>query len=97
MPIDYLKKFSLKGKTAFVVGGLGLIGTEISRALAQAGAKTVAMDVQSDKGKKLTQELTTEGFDFTFHPFDCSEIDQLDSKFSLLLEEYCYHNIFINC
>ena len=36
---DYLDKFSLAGKIALVVGGLGLIGREISKAFASAGSK----------------------------------------------------------
>ena len=31
---DYLQKFRLDGKTAFVVGGLGLIGSEVSSSFA---------------------------------------------------------------
>ncbi len=37
--IDYIKKFSLENKTAFVVGGLGLIGKEVSKAFSMAGSK----------------------------------------------------------
>jgi len=50
--IDYLKKFQLDNKTAFVVGGLGLIGREVSSAFASVGAKTVILDL---KNKQATE------------------------------------------
>ena len=54
---NYLNKFSLKNKTAFVVGGLGLIGAEISRALISAGAKVVMLDINEDKGKHWKMKI----------------------------------------
>ncbi len=42
--IEYLEKFRLDGKIAFVVGGAGLIGREVSIALASSGAKTIILE-----------------------------------------------------
>ena len=44
--INYLHKFRLDKKTAYVIGGLGLIGKEISKAYAMAGAKVIILDVK---------------------------------------------------
>ena len=46
--INYLNEFSLNNKTAFVVGGLGLIGKEVSTAYAQAGANTIVLDIKDE-------------------------------------------------
>ena len=46
---DYLKKFRLDDKTAFVVGGLGLIGSEVPRAFASVGGKTIILDLGGEK------------------------------------------------
>ena len=51
--IDYQQKFRLDNKTAFVVGGLGLIGSEITKALASAGASVISLDINCEKGKVL--------------------------------------------
>ena len=51
--IDYLNKFRIDNKTAFVIGGLGLIGKEISRAYAMGGAKVVILDIKKKEGKIL--------------------------------------------
>ena len=56
--IDYLKKFSLEDKTAYVAGGAGLIGTEVSKALAAAGAKTVIVDTNDEKANSVKNEIT---------------------------------------
>ena len=94
---NYLNKFSLKNKTAFVVGGLGLIGAEISRALISAGAKVVMLDINEDKGKALENENQDKSNRLIFRTFDCSVVDQLDNNFSILIDEYGCMDIFINC
>ena len=50
---DYLDKFSLQGKKAVVVGGLGLIGRAAVDDLAQAGARVVAADIDETKPKEF--------------------------------------------
>mgnify|MGYP000992557462 CR=1 FL=1 len=42
--ISYLNKFDLKGKLAFVVGGSGYIGSEISLALTSLNCKVIVLD-----------------------------------------------------
>ena len=49
-------KFSLKGKTAVVTGGAGLIGKPVCIGLAEAGAKTYIGDINEKKGKNLSKE-----------------------------------------
>ena len=55
---DYLQKFRLDGKTAFVVGGLGLIGSEVSSAFAMAGAKTIVLDLDNNKSHFFHRNLS---------------------------------------
>ena len=50
---NYLKKFFLNGKVAIVVGGYGLMGYEISKALNDAGAKVVILDLSENNKKKI--------------------------------------------
>jgi NAD(P)-dependent dehydrogenase (short-subunit alcohol dehydrogenase family) len=57
--------FSLKGKTAVVTGGGGVLGTDMSLALARAGANVVLWDVREDALKqsqnKIQQALGGQG------------------------------------
>ena len=44
--MKYIEKSYNINKTAFVIGGLGLIGLEASKALSDSGAKVVIIDIQ---------------------------------------------------
>ena len=95
--IDYLRKFRLDNKTAYVVGSLGLIGREVFTAVASAGAKTIALDLTSKKGELFEREFREEGFDFDFRFFDCADMDHIEKNFLELLEEFGCPDVFINC
>ena len=95
--IDYLQKFRLDKKTAFVVGGVGLIGREVSTAFATAGANTFILDIDQEKGNVIIKELSDAGVKTYFRLFDCSDTDNLESYFSGLLNETGPPDVFINC
>ena len=44
--MKYIEKSYNINKTAYVIGGLGLIGLEVSKALSDSGAKVVIIDIQ---------------------------------------------------
>ena len=95
--IDYLQKFRLDGKTALVVGGLGLIGKEVSTALAVAGAKVVVLDIDKDGGESLIQNMRESTCKISFELFDCSSMSHIEASFSdIILKQGC-PDIFINC
>ncbi|MEK7192698.1 MAG: SDR family NAD(P)-dependent oxidoreductase [Patescibacteria group bacterium] len=43
------KLFDLTGEVAIVTGGLGMLGSEFTKVLTQAGAKVVAFDIKPGK------------------------------------------------
>ena len=95
--IDYPKKFCLDKKTAFVVGGVGLIGWEVSTAFALAGADTITLDMDQEKGEVLVNELLGTGLKASFRIFDCADMKNLESSFSDVQEEFGAPDVFINC
>jgi NAD(P)-dependent dehydrogenase (short-subunit alcohol dehydrogenase family) len=95
--IDYLKKFSLDHKTAYVVGGLGLIGREVSTAFASAGAKTIVLDLENEQAAVFEEEIRRAGNKLFFRPFDCADMDRLEKNFFALLKKFGCPDIFINC
>ena len=48
---NYTEKFNLNNRNIFIIGGMGLIGKEISKACFDAGGKVIVIDF-SKKNKK---------------------------------------------
>lgn len=94
---NYLDKFCFDGQIAYVVRGMGLIGSEVSRAMSSMGAETLILDVKENEGKLLETELTREGFTGSYRDFDCSDLEQLNENFSVILDKFGWPDVFINC
>ena len=92
-----MQKFRLDNKTAFVVGGLGLIGRQVSTAFSIAGAKTIVLDLDTNKAHLFDKEMHERGYDLTCRFFDCADLKKIDKNFSDLLNENGYPDVFINC
>ena len=58
---DYLKYFSLKNKKAVVIGGSGLLGSEIIKALISASAQVINLDI---KKLKLSSKFNKYQYNF---------------------------------
>ena len=84
--INYLKKFNLESKTAFVVGGLGLIGKEVSMSLATAGAKVVMLDIDKKAAKILIRNSKEDNLNFEF--FNCSDMDLIEKNYFKINSKY---------
>lgn len=83
---NYLKKFSLKGKVAIVLGGFGLMGLEISKALSDAGAKVVILDLKEKR--KIHKS--------TFIKFDCKNYEHFEKILKLINRKIGFPEIYIN-
>lgn len=57
MKKSYIEKFSLKGKSAIVTGGTGILGSHFCRGLAEAGANVAIVDINEKGAKELAQEI----------------------------------------
>ena len=66
-----LQRFSLAGRIALVTGGAGsLFGSNLTVALAEAGATTYIGDIVTDASEKLAEGLRGEGYDVTALRYD---------------------------
>jgi NAD(P)-dependent dehydrogenase (short-subunit alcohol dehydrogenase family) len=54
-------RFDLSGRAAWVVGGAGLLGAPVCRALAEHGAHVVISDIRSERGASLAGDLKSAG------------------------------------
>jgi len=94
--IDYISKFRLDKKVAVVSGGLGLIGSEVSIALAQAGARVLVLDINSTRGKKFEEECVKNKLDIKFVNFDITDLNTYDKNITQLFNEQKSIDIWIN-
>ena len=91
----YLDKFKLNSKNAIVIGGAGLIGTEISFALYQAGATVMILDI-NEQAANLIIEKTDPGKVF-FKKLNLADVDNLEENYQSILNEVNSLDIFVNC
>lgn len=86
---EYSEILSLKNRLAFIIGGEGLIGKEITKAFSSCGAKTVILDlIKQDK----------EDTDNTsFRYFDCSDLENIEAVFENIIKQFGCPDIFVNC
>ena len=92
-----MKKFRLNNQTAFVMGGLGLIGREVTNAFASAGARTIVLDLETKKDLALDRKMSIKDYDIIFRHFDCANMELLEHNFSNLIKEFDSPTVFINC
>jgi len=57
------RRFDLSGKTAWVPGGAGLLGSAVCRALAEHGARVVIADLRPEAAEKAAEDLVRDGLD----------------------------------
>jgi NAD(P)-dependent dehydrogenase (short-subunit alcohol dehydrogenase family) len=66
-------KFDLSGKTAFVTGGAGLLGSEFSRALGEAGACVVVADIDQPAAQAVARSVSGDGVSALAVPVDVTQ------------------------
>lgn len=92
----YPDKFLLTGKVAFITGGVGFLGVEVTKAFAEAKARVVVLDVDEDKGQKLIRELTDKGFKVEFERFDITELTDIEKSIDNLFLKYGRIDVWVN-
>ncbi|MBU1121396.1 MAG: SDR family oxidoreductase [Candidatus Omnitrophica bacterium] len=91
-----MEKFLLNGKVAFVTGGAGLIGSEISKALAGVNAHTVLLDIDREKGALLEKDISCAGYKANYEYFDIAKIEETGENIRKLIKKYNGIDIWIN-
>ena len=93
MKKNYLGKFNLQNKKVFVVGGSGLLGSEITELLLENSATVVNLDLSNKKNILTKKKLSKNYF---YQKFDISDIENLDKNIDLLIKKFGCPNVFIN-
>lgn len=89
--------FSLQGKTVFITGGAGHLGTAMCEALAELGANIVIGSRDQKKGEVIANRLSGE-FDIKASgvALDITDPESLDSALQFIEKEYGRLDVLIN-
>lgn len=86
----------LTGQTAWVSGGASGIGEAIVRLFAAQGAHVSFVDVQTERGKHLEEELTSGGGQVRFVPCDVSQSEQIQASIEQTVSIFGSLQIVVN-
>lgn len=91
-----LDKFNLKEKVAVVTGGVGLLGTEFCKTLAEAGASVVVVDLNGDAANKVANELVQSGYKAIGVATDITKPDSVNSMVASTLSAFGRIDVLVN-
>ena len=90
------EKFLLTDKIAVVTGGAGLIGREVVKGLAQAGAKVYIADINEKKSVKLEKQNKNLDLNAKWMELDINDANSIKSCIGKIVEEDGGIDIWIN-
>ena len=92
-----MNELNLKGKTAVITGGAGLICSEMARSLASQGVKTVIIDLNNEAAVKVAGEIQKE-FGTQAIGLSASVLDResLSASKKIINEKFGDINILVN-
>ncbi|AYB34394.1 SDR family oxidoreductase [Chryseolinea soli] len=88
--------FDLKGKTAVVTGGTGVLGAAMAKGLADAGTRTVVLGRRKQAGDEVVKAIRDKGREAIFVEADVLNADQLRKAKETILSTYGTIDILVN-
>jgi NAD(P)-dependent dehydrogenase (short-subunit alcohol dehydrogenase family) len=98
MSPDFLRElYALDGQVAVVTGGTGVLGGEMARGLARAGARVAIMGRRAELAERVAREITAlGGGEAMALPADVGDAQQLTDARDRLLERWGRVDILLN-
>jgi 2-deoxy-D-gluconate 3-dehydrogenase len=90
------EKFDLTGRVAVVTGGVGLLGAEFCRTLAEAGAAVAVVDSNGPAAQTLADTLTTSGYPALPIPTDITRPDSVNAAVDQVLAAFGRIDVLVN-
>jgi NAD(P)-dependent dehydrogenase (short-subunit alcohol dehydrogenase family) len=90
------EKFSLKDRVAVVTGGVGLLGAEFCRTLAEAGASVVVVDLNASAVQATTDTLTKSGYNAVAVPTDITKPDSVNAMVEKIISTFGRLDVLVN-
>ena len=90
------EKFDLTGRVAVVTGGVGLLGAEFCRTLAEAGAAVAIVDLNDSASQAVADSLTNSGYKALALPTDITQPDSVNSAVDKVLSSLGRLDVLVN-
>jgi 2-deoxy-D-gluconate 3-dehydrogenase len=90
------EKFDLSGRVAVVTGGVGLLGTEFCRTLAEAGATIAVADLNASASQAVADSLTNSGYQALALPTDITQPDSVNAAVEKILLAFGRLDVLVN-
>lgn len=94
--MNFLEKFRLKGKKAFITGAGRGIGKSVSISLAEAGADIAVVDINLDSAEKTAQEISLLGVKSFAVKADVRNPADVDQMIEKIMNEFGTLDIAFN-
>ena len=90
------EKFDLTGRVAVVTGGVGLLGAEFCRTLAEAGAAVAIVDLNASASQEMADALTKSGYQALAIPTDIANPGSVSSMVETVTSTFGHLEIVVN-
>src|SRR5688572_896708 len=90
------EKFDLTGRVAVVTGGVGLLGTEFCRTLAEAGAAVAVVDLNASASQGTADTLTKSGYQAVAITADITRPDSVNTMIEKTVSTFGRLDILVN-
>ena len=90
------EKFDLTGRVAIVTGGVGLLGAEFCRTLAEAGAAVAVVDLNASASQGMADSLAKSGFNALAIPTDITQPESVKAMVEKVLSEFGRIDVLVN-
>jgi 2-deoxy-D-gluconate 3-dehydrogenase len=90
------EKFDLTGRVAVVTGGIGLLGAEFCRTLAEAGAAVAVVDLNAEKCGAVAAELTKAGYKALGIATDITNPDSVNNMVAQVVAAFGRLDVLVN-
>jgi len=90
------EKFDLTGRVAVVTGGVGLLGAEFCKTLAEAGAAVAVVDLNGAAAEKVAAGLVADGYRAIAAPTDITKPESVNAMVETVVKEFGRLDILVN-
>jgi NAD(P)-dependent dehydrogenase (short-subunit alcohol dehydrogenase family) len=90
------EKFDLTGRVAVVTGGVGLLGSEFCRTLAEAGAAVAVVDLNGEKCATVAADLAKAGYKALGVATDITRLDSVNAMVAKVVSTFGRLDVLVN-